>query len=196
MDIIGLTGGIASGKTTASNILRSFGATIIDADHLARKVVKKGEPALDKLVAAFGEAILTNDGELNRKKLGEIVFNDNKKLEKLNDILHPLINSLAIKLFQKERNKGKDKIVYDSPLLIEKNLIHMVDKVWLIYLDEKSQLRRLMERDNYTKVQALKRINSQMPIKDKIRFADVLIDNSGSISDLEEKLRFLWYNYS
>ena len=138
MDIIGLTGGIASGKTTASNILRSFGATIIDADHLARKVVKKGEPALDKLVAAFGEAILTNDGELNRKKLGEIVFNDNKKLEKLNDILHPLINSLAIKLFQKERNKGKDKIVYDSPLLIEKNLIHMVDKVWLIYLDENS----------------------------------------------------------
>ena len=114
-------------------------------------MVKKGEPALDKLVAAFGEAILTNDGELNRKKLGEIVFNDNKKLEKLNDILHPLINSLAIKLFQKERNKGKDKIVYDSPLLIEKNLIHMVDKVWLIYLDEKSQLRRLMERDNYTK---------------------------------------------
>jgi dephospho-CoA kinase len=193
MQIIGLTGGIASGKSTASSILKSFGAKIIDADILARKVVEKGQPALDRIVNTFGTKILNNQGELNRSVLGEIVFNNQEKLKKLNQIIHPAVNILAISLFEKERNNGMEKIVYDCPLLIEENLLHLVDKVWLIYINEETQLKRLMERDNFTKEQAMKRINNQMPLKEKIIFADILIDNSGSINDLEKKLKNHWY---
>lgn len=194
MEIIGLTGGIASGKSTASTILRTFGATIIDADCLARKVVEKDQLALVELTTTFGKEILKNNGELNRKRLGEIVFSDKEKLKILNRILHPKINALAISLFEYERRMGKDKIIYDSPLLVEENLIDMVDKVWLIYLDKKSQLKRLMERNNFSKEEALSRINSQMPMVDKLKFADIIIDNGGSIGDLEKKLRYHWYN--
>lgn len=193
MQIIGLTGGIASGKSTASSILKSFGAIIIDADILAREVVKKGQPALERIVNTFGTKILNKQEELNRRVLGEIVFNNEEKLKKLNQIVHPAINSLAISLFEKERIDGKGKIVYDCPLLIEEKLLHLVDKVWLIYIDEEAQLKRLMERDNFTKEQAMKRINNQMPLKEKIKYADVLIDNSGSIDDLENELRNHWF---
>ena len=193
MQIVGLTGGIGSGKSTASSILRKLGAIIIDADILARDVVEKGQPALLEIVDTFGSEILNNQGELNRKLLAEIVFDNEEKLKKLNQIIHPAINSLALSLFEKERNNGKEKIVYDCPLLIEENLLYLVDEVWVIYVDEVTQLKRLMERDNCTKEQAMKRINKQMPLKEKSKYADVLIDNSGSIDDLEKKIMHHWY---
>ena len=193
MKIIGLTGGIASGKSTASSILRKFGATIIDADVLARKVVEKGEPTLEKIIKTFGRGILKENGTLDRKALGEIVFSDQKKLLKLNEIVHPAVNQLALKLFQKENEKGKEKIVYDCPLLIEGDLLSIVDCVWLVYIDEATQISRLMKRDGFTEKQAMERIESQMPLKDKLKLADVVIENNGDVNELEEKLKRYWY---
>lgn len=193
MQIIGLTGGIASGKSTASSILKSFGAKIIDADILARKVVEKGQPALENIINTFGNSILNSQGELNRRVLGEIVFDNQENLKKLNQIVHPAVNFLALSLFEKERIKGKEKIVYDCPLLIEEKLLYLVDQVWLIYINEETQLKRLMKRDKFTKDQAMKRINNQMPLVEKIKYADVIIDNSGGTDDLRKKLKTLWY---
>ena len=193
MQIIGLTGGIASGKSTASLILKSFGATIIDADILAHQVVEKGQPAWKKIVATFGRKILNKQGELDRKVLGEIVFESEEKLKKLNKIVHPEVHSLVISSFERERAEGKEKIVYDCPLLIEGNLQHLVDQVWLIYIDEETQLKRLMKRNDFTKEQAMKRMNNQMPLKQKIKYADILINNNGSKKDLEKTLKKHWY---
>ena len=194
MKIIGLTGGIASGKSTASEILRGFGAIIIDADVLARKVVEPGQPALEKIVQTFGENILKKDGTLNRKTLGEIVFQDEKKLKVLNSIVHPAVYRMTEKLFQKEKEKGKERIIYDCPLLIEEHLIDMVDEVWLIYVNRENQLKRLMERNHLTKKQAMSRIKSQLPLEEKKKYVDILIDNNGNLSDLQERLRKLWYD--
>jgi dephospho-CoA kinase len=194
MEIIGLTGGIASGKSTVASILKKFGVPIVDADILARKVVEKGEPALDEIVKVFGIEILNYDGSLNRKKLGEIIFNNKEKRNQLNKIVHPEINKLREKKFQRYREKGEKRILYDCPLLIEENLFSLVDKVWLVYVNKEIQIKRLMERDGYTRNQALKRVESQMSIEKKRQYADLIINNEGSTVELEEKLKKLWFN--
>ncbi|MCR1899873.1 dephospho-CoA kinase [Irregularibacter muris] len=193
MKVIGLTGGIASGKSTASSILRKFGATIIDADLLAREVTEKGQPTLEKIIKTFGREILKDDGTLNRKALGKIVFDHREKLLKLNEIIHPAVNQRAKTLFQQEKEKGKKKVVYDCPLLMEENLYSMVDTVWLIYVDETTQLSRLMKRDGFTREEAIKRIKSQMPLDDKLKLANIVIENNGSVEELEKKLRKYWH---
>lgn len=193
MKIIGLTGGIASGKSTASTILKKLGASIVDADILARKAVKKGQPALEKIIDTFGIDIINDQGELNREKLGEIVFSSQEKLQALNQIVHPAVHTLLMSSFDKERAKGKKKIVYDCPLLIEENLQHLVDETWLIYVDQETQLKRLIQRNNFSEEEALKRIHSQMPLEQKIKHADIVIDNNSTIENLEKILRKHWY---
>lgn len=193
MKIIGLTGGIASGKSTASNILEKFGATIIDADVLSRKVVEKGQITLKEITESFGGDILREDGTLDRKKLGKIVFSDKKKLKKLNSIIHPAIHKLSEELFEIEKAKGIEKVIYDSPLLIEEHLMDRVDEVWLVYVDEKTQLERLIKRDGSSRKEAIDRIGSQLSLEEKKRYADVLINNNGSTKELEEQLREIWY---
>jgi len=192
--IIGLTGGIASGKSTVSAILKRLGARIIDADEVARRVLEKGQPALRKIIHHFGTTILNEDGSLNRKKLGEIVFNDKGKLKKLNEITHPEIEKLTKKLFEMERKRGTSRIVYDCPLLIEGNLMDMVDEIWLVYVDQETQIERLMDRDGFSKEEALKRITSQLPLAEKIEYADILINNNGNMKELERKVTQLWYH--
>lgn len=193
MKIIGLTGGIASGKSTASNILKTFGATIIDADILAHKVIEKGKPALKEIVETFGKDILRKDGILDRKKLGKIVFSDERKLKTLNAIVHPAVHKLSEELFGIEKAKGTEKIIYDSPLLIEENLMDRVDEVWLVYVDPKTQLERLIKRNGFSREEAMDRIESQLSLEEKKRYADVLIDNNGGIERLEKQLREVWY---
>lgn len=193
MKIIGLTGGIASGKSTASNILKTFGATIIDADILAHKVIEKGKPALKEIVETFGKDILRKDGILDRKKLGKIVFADKRKLKTLNAIVHPPVHKLSEELFEIEKAKGTEKIIYDSPLLIEENLMDRVDEVWLVYVDPKTQLERLIKRNGFSREEAMDRIESQLSLEEKKRYADVLIDNNGGIERLEKQLREVWY---
>jgi len=182
MRIIGLTGGIASGKSTVSRMLESLGCIIIDADIIARKVVEPGTTVLKKIVQQFGDSILKKDGTLNRKALGNIVFNDTAKLKVLNDITHPEIKKMILKEIDKIRKEKNDSIVVvDAAVLIESGMDELVDEVWLVYVDYPTQLRRLMKRDFITEAQAHARIKSQMTLEEKIKRSDKIIDNTKDI---------------
>lgn len=186
--IIGLTGGIATGKSTASLILSEEGIPVIDADIISREVVMPGEVAYDKIVAFFGNEILLANKTINRVRLGEIIFNDSEKRLKLNEIVHPAVRSEMKKQAKLHLNAGHSLVIMDIPLLFESKLTHMVDETWLIYTHPDIQLKRLMERDGYTEEQALSRINSQMPIDEKKELADVVIENNDTKAQLKQKL--------
>lgn len=190
--IIGLTGGIATGKSTASHIIKKLGYKVIDADKIARDVVLEGKPAYKEIVNSFGKGILNEDNTINRKKLGEIIFKDKAKREKLNGIVHPYIFK-SIKDWIIEYGK-KEKIIFlDIPLLIEEiDKINEygigLDEIWLVYVDERTQLDRLIKRDDLEKEDAHRRINSQMAIELKREYATRIIDNQGNIERLEKQI--------
>jgi len=180
---IGLTGGIASGKSTVSRLLKERGAIIVDADQISREIVKPGSPVLDKIVEHFGADILHEDGTLNRKKLGSIIFADEQKRLQLNAIMHPKIREVMLeRIAQYEKEYPDRLIVADIPLLYESNLQHMFTEVMVVYVPLDVQIERLMRRDGLTEEQALERIRAQMPLADKRRLADVVIDNSGDLA--------------
>lgn len=180
MKIIGLTGGIASGKSTISKQLIERGYTVIDADLAARKVVEIGTPALQEIAEFFGKEILLEDGNLNRKKLGDIVFSDASKRKKLNVITHPRIREWILVQMDRAAKSGEKVIFLDIPLLFESEAFHLTEEVLVVYVDEKTQIHRLMERDKLTKEQAIQRIHSQLSMEDKKIRADYLIDNRGT----------------
>lgn len=191
--IIGLTGGIASGKSTVTNILSELGAEIIDADLVAREVVQPGQPAWQEIVKQFGEDILLSDGSIDREKLGEIVFNSPEQLEKLNKTTHPVIMvTIKDKINKFSKSKADGVLVLDAPLLIELNMTDLVDEVWLVYVDELTQLQRLQNRDFLSLKQAKSRIRAQIPLREKSSFADRIIDNSKSIENTREQILDLW----
>ncbi|XOQ12454.1 MAG: dephospho-CoA kinase [Shouchella clausii] len=177
---IGLTGGIASGKSLVATYLEKQGIPVVDADKLARQVVEPGEPALAQIVATFGQNVLQTDGTLDRKQLGAIIFGDEQKRKQLNQIVHPAVRQLMKKQAKLYEQRGYTRVVFDIPLLYESNLFHMVNQVWLVYVDEATQLRRLIERDGLTETEANQRIAAQMPLTAKKAQADVLIDNNGT----------------
>lgn len=192
--IIGLTGGIASGKSTVSNILKFMGFNVIDADVISREVVEIGKPAYFEIIEHFGRDIIDEDGNINRKKLGSIIFNDDNEREKLNLIVHPYIFAAIKDYIEKD---SESKIIFvDIPLLIEVlddlqfHGIHF-DEIWLVYVDEEIQLKRLMERDSIGKEEAIKRIEAQMPMCLKKKYATRIIDNSGEKNELERKVKKL-----
>ena len=192
--IIGITGGIATGKSTVSNMIRKMGYKVIDADIIAREVVQKGKPAYEEIVKCFGDTIIDEFGNINRKKLGNIIFIDEKKREKLNSITHPYIME-AIKQ-SIDDNMGEKIIFLDIPLLIEaldnlKDYNIYLDEIWLVYIDEESQIQRLMERDNISRREALNKIKAQMPMELKKKYATEVLDNRGSIADLEAQVKNL-----
>jgi dephospho-CoA kinase len=189
--IIGLTGGIASGKSTASQILQAKGIPVVDADKIAREVVEPGKEAYEKVVAFFGSEILREDKTINRPRLGEIIFNDKEKRSRLNEIVHPSIRAEMKRQAIFYTENGFSLVVLDIPLLFESKLTHMVEQTWLIYADPEVQLKRLIMRDGFSETQAISRINSQMPIDEKRELADVVIENNGSMAELEEKLSIL-----
>ncbi|KAA9031719.1 dephospho-CoA kinase [Niallia endozanthoxylica] len=186
--IIGLTGGIASGKSTVSEIIKNLDITVIDADIEARLAVGKGEEAYQKIINHFGQSILLNDGTINRAKLGEIIFNNEQERNVLNGIVHPAVRSRMAAKQEEAINKGESLIVKDIPLLFESKLTNTVDRILLVYVDEEIQLQRLMNRNQYTREEALARIQSQMPLKEKKELADAVIDNNGSIEQTERQL--------
>lgn len=187
--IIGLTGGIASGKSTVAAMLESYGLPIIDADVIAREVVEPGEKAYKEIVQAFGEEILLSDGHLDRKKLGSIIFRDEEKRRQLNTIVHPAVRAEMKKQAEDLQQAGYPTIVMDIPLLIESNLLHMVDKVLLVYVSPETQQIRLMRRDQSKIEEASHRINAQMPIDDKKAYATEIVINEGSIEETEKQLK-------
>ncbi|WP_226667081.1 dephospho-CoA kinase [Metabacillus litoralis] len=189
--VIGLTGGIASGKSTVSSMLREKRICVIDADHIARFVVEVGAPAYNQIVQEFGEGILKEDKTINREKLGEIIFSDNKQREKLNKIVHPAVRKEMLTQVEEEKRKQAHAVVLDIPLLFESKLTYMVDTILLVYVDRKTQIKRLMERNDYTEKEAEMRIKSQLPLDDKRKLADHIIDNNGTLEETTLQLNKL-----
>ena len=187
--IIGLTGGIASGKSTVANMLKNEGITVIDADVESRLAVEQGEEAYDHIVNHFSKSILLEDGSINRAKLGEIIFNNKEERMKLNEIVHPAVRKRMLQKKESAKNNGEAIIIMDIPLLFESKFTELVDKTLLVFVDEDIQLQRLMERNHYSKQEALARIHSQMPLAEKKRLADVVIDNNGSLEQTELQLK-------
>jgi dephospho-CoA kinase len=183
---IGLTGGIASGKSTVSRYLQEKGIAVFDCDESAKKAVAKGSVCLAKIVKAFGDEILNPDGTMNRKAVSELVFGHPKKLGQLNSIVH---NWVSQKCREFLSQKSSEKIVVlDMPLLIECEWYKNVDKVWLVKISPEEQIKRAMLRSQMTSEEVKRRIASQMSLKDKEAYADVILDNSGSVENLKKQV--------
>ena len=193
MIILGLTGSIGCGKSSLSNILKDNNIDIIDADIISREIFKD-EKLLSLVFEHFGDSIKNSDGTLNRKALGNIVFNDDNKLIELNNLTHPKIKEKILNEIEKIKRDNKDIVVIDAPLLIEGGYLEIVDKVLVITCNEHIQISRIQQRDNCSKKEALSRISSQISQKEKVKYADYVIDNSGNLEELKKKSNeFLLY---
>ncbi|MHC5251872.1 dephospho-CoA kinase [Listeria kieliensis] len=184
---LGLTGSIATGKSTVSKMLVSAGIAVIDADIVARKVVEKGTVGLKKIVSCFGTDVLL-DGELNRAKLGEIIFHDEAKREQLNEIVHPLVREEMLSERDRLFRAGESIVVLDIPLLYESQLTDLVDRVLVVATTEEIELSRLMARNELSKEEALARIRAQMSINNKVKLADFVVDNNGTKQETEKQV--------
>lgn len=187
--IIGLTGSFGSGKTTVAKIFKSFGARIIDADRIAHSLFKPGTKNYKSVVRAFGCGILRKNKTINRNKLGEIVFSDVSLLRLLNKIVHPDI----IRIIKNEIKKHSQGIVVlDAPLLIEAGFSKSVDRLIVVKLDKKRQIARLLDNTPLKKQEIVKRINAQMPLQEKVRLADFVIDNNNGVNDTRKQVIAIW----
>lgn len=192
MKIIGLTGGIATGKTTVARFLEELGAVVIDADQLARDVVAPGSPTLGMVVELFGSAVLAPDGSLDRQAVRELVFGDPLKRKQLEAIMHPAIKVVSEQRLAAARARGAVVAVYMAPLLIEAGATDRVDEIWVVTLRPEVQLERLMARDNCSREQAGQIIAAQMPLAEKEGYGVVVIDNSDSLETTREQVRAAW----
>ncbi|QVY60639.1 dephospho-CoA kinase [Cytobacillus gottheilii] len=186
--VIGLTGGIASGKSTVSSMLKQMGFTVIDADIEARLAVEKGTEAYEEIVRHFGEDILNETEEIDRAKLGSIIFQEEEQRLKLNSIVHPAVRQQMLQKKEAAIQKGESLIILDIPLLFESKLEYLADQTLLIYVDEQTQLARLMARNKLTEDEAIARIRSQLPLADKKKLADDIIYNNGTIEETQHQL--------
>ncbi|TQN31480.1 dephospho-CoA kinase [Haloactinospora alba] len=187
---VGLTGGIGSGKSEVSGCLAAHGALVIDADQIAREVVEPGTPGLDEVVAEFGTDVLTPEGTLDRPKLGEIVFADRERLERLNGIVHPRVGERTEELM--EQAPPDAVVVYDVPLLVENELQAMYDVVVVVDTPEDAQIQRVMTNRDMTEEQARARVRAQAPRERRRAAADIVIDNSGGLDDLSRQVADVW----
>lgn len=191
--ILGLTGGIACGKSTVARMLVSRGARLVDADQIAREVVLPGSPALDEIASRFGPGVIQADGTLHRKKLGEIIFRDPEARKALESITHPRIRAIMRERMERyHREHPSGLVVVDVPLLYESGLDKMFEEVMVVYIPQELQIERLMQRDGLSREQAESRIRSQMPIEEKKRRADYVIDNSGDLAETEAQVEEFW----
>ncbi len=187
MKIIGLTGGIASGKSTVSRALRELGAIIIDADEVAHAIIEPGKPAWKDIVEHFGLGVLNPDQTIDREKLGAIVFNDPARLQVLNQITHPRVGEQFKQMIKDIKSQQADAVLFiEVPLLYETHMDRICDEVWVVWVDEETQIQRLMKRDGLSREDALKRIDAQMSLDEKAKRADVVIDNRFSIEETIE----------
>ena len=193
MLILGLTGSIGCGKSSLSTIFSEKNIDIIDADIIAREIYED-EKLLQKIYNIFGTDIKNNNGSLNRKALGRIVFNNNEKLIQLNELTHPVIRQSVIEQIDYYNNLNKEIVILDAALLIESNYLDFIDKLLVVTCNENIQIKRIKNRDNCSNEEALSRIKSQMSQENKVKYADYIIDNSGTIDDLRKKA-FIFLNY-
>ncbi|MCG8515748.1 MAG: dephospho-CoA kinase [Halanaerobiales bacterium] len=189
--IIGLTGGIASGKSTVSKILKGAGACVIDADQIVHQLLARNHLVRKQVVDYFGPSIVSAAGGIDRTLLGEIIFADDDKRKQLEKIIHPLvIRKMETQLANhQEREKH---IILDIPLLYETKLDYLVEQVWVVYVEPEVQLQRLLNRGQLSKAEAIKRIKTQLPLSEKKEMADLVIDNNGSRRELKAKVLEHW----
>ena len=190
MLVVGLTGGIASGKTVVSKMLSELGALIIDADETSREVVTPHKKCWGELIAYFGKDIIRKDLTVDRKKLADRVFNNPEQLSKLNSLIHPEIMKRIDEKLEEIRNENPEAIVvFDAALLVETGMHKKYDKLFVVYTTVETQLKRLMTRNGISQDEAQKRINLQLPINEKVKLADFLIENEDSIKKTEEQVK-------
>ena len=188
MKMIGLTGGIATGKSIVASVFREMGAIILDADVIARVVVLPHQPAWKDIVEFFGPEVVNEDQSLNRAKIGEIVYNNPDSLKELNSITHPRIMQYYKDELHRIKIEQPDAIVVlEVPLLYETNMDRLCQQVVVVYVDHETQIKRLMKRDNISYADAIKRVEAQMPMDEKVRRADFVIDNRSSMEETKEK---------
>lgn len=192
MRVIGLTGGIACGKSNVSDALAALGAAIIDGDKLSRELTGPGGAALPAIRRTFGDGVFNPDGTLNRRALGDRVFADGEALRTLNGLMQPALRALILQRMETARQAGTALCVLDMPLLYEAALDGLCDRVWCVWVPEEMQLQRLMARDGFTRQQALQRLHSQLPAAEKAARAQVVIDTSGSIDYTRAKVPALY----
>lgn len=188
--VIGLTGGIASGKSTVSELLSVFGFKVVDADKAAREAVKKGSKGLAQVREVFGDEAIDENGEMNRRYMGDLVFNHPEKRLELNAIIHPIVRDI-MEEEKREYLKQGYNVIMDIPLLFENELENTVDEVWVVYTSESIQMDRLMQRNNLSLEDAKARVYSQISIDKKSRMADHVIDNLGDKLELKQNLERL-----
>lgn len=188
--VIGLTGGIASGKSTVSELLSVFGFKVVDADKAAREAVKKGSKGLAQVREVFGDEAIDENGEMNRRYMGDLVFNHPEKRLELNAIIHPIVRGIMEEEKQEYLKQGYN-VIMDIPLLFENELENTVDEVWVVYTSESIQMDRLMQRNNLSLEDAKARVYSQISIDKKSRMADHVIDNLGDKLELKQNLERL-----
>lgn len=190
--MVGLTGGIGSGKSAVSRLLAEHGAVVLDADLVAREVVEPGTPGLALIVASFGAGVLQADGTLDRTALGTRVFADPKALQELNAIVHPLVGERTGELVDQARSSGATVVVHDVPLLVENGLAELYDVVVVVAATPQTQVDRLVRLRGMTEQEAQQRIAAQAPLADKLAVATHVIDNDGPLHDLAPQVDRLW----
>ncbi|MBM7624620.1 dephospho-CoA kinase [Sporohalobacter salinus] len=190
--LIGLTGGIASGKSTVSDILKDIGVSVIDADLIAREIVKPGKIAWQKIIDTFGKEVLLPNQELNRERLGQIIFDDPEARKKIDQITHPEIVKKIKKRVGQLQDQGEEIIVVDIPLLIEVGMVDFFDEIWVVYVSRETQLERLMSRDGIDHQTAVNKVEAQMSLEKKKEYADRLVINEGDKADLRHRILSIW----
>ena len=192
MKIIGLTGGIGSGKSTVSQFLAELGAVILDADKVGHEALRSRSEVWRQVVNAFGKQIATSKGDIDRKKLGKIVFNNSEARAKLNRIMHPAMYDMVKARLEKYRGQGVGVLVLEAPLLLEAGWTSLVDEVWVAVAPEAIVLKRLTERTGLSEPESMARIHSQLTSEERIKHADVIIDTDCDLDELKAKVKELW----
>ena len=192
MKVIGLTGGIGSGKSTVSKFLADLGAVIVDADRMGHEALQPDTEVWREGVAAFGRQILTPTGDINREKLGKIVFNSYELLTRLNQIMHPRMYDMVKVQLEEYRRQGVSVVVLEAPLLLEAGWTSLVDEVWVTVAPEDTVLRRLQERVGLSREEVLSRIRSQLPSEERVKRADIVINTDCSLDEVKAKVKKLW----
>lgn len=192
MIVIGLTGGIASGKSTVSRLLAEMGAIILDADKVGHEALSPGTEAYRDIVATFGEEVLLPEGQVNRKKLGEIVFNNPEALARLNRIMHPRMYRMMAERLEAYRRQGVPLVVLEAAVLLEAGWTPLVDQVWVTQVSEETAIRRLVDRNGFSEAQARARVRSQLTPEQRAQHADIIIDADCPLAQTERQVRELW----